>query len=310
MTTNKAIDRVLLAVILALLLLATVPLFAQDSPAALDQRWRDAGTTPYQPSILFHPSNNTAEVYNGNAVAPHPGMWHCATSGNFRYCPCYPLPYATWTDPETNNLGLFRYDFSPMKQPQACPGGIGVPPCSYANNGGPNHSLTWLDPGAVERPIQRQPVTNGFYPGPAGLCSVWLANGNTGVCPNTNYVGAIKANSVWVTAYNYKKPAMDADPGCQGGAVTPTPSKTPTPAVTPTPQPSIYADWVYAAVAQGYLVGCGGNRFCPGDPSVMQQGLLTRAQETVFLLKSVHGPSYVPPKCVAPGAFVDVACAP
>jgi len=53
-------------------------------------------------------------------------------------------------------------------------------------------------------------------------------------------------------------------------------------------------------VAQaGITAGCGGGNYCPDDP-------VTRAQMAVFLLKSEHGISYVPPACA--GVFGDVPC--
>src|SRR5262249_55599153 len=49
----------------------------------------------------------------------------------------------------------------------------------------------------------------------------------------------------------------------------------------------------------GITGGCGVGIFCPGDP-------VTRAQMSVFLLKSKHGASYAPPPCA--GVFGDVTC--
>jgi hypothetical protein len=49
----------------------------------------------------------------------------------------------------------------------------------------------------------------------------------------------------------------------------------------------------------GITGGCGGGGYCP-DASV------TRAQMAVFLLKSEHGPRFVPPPCA--GLFPDVPC--
>ena len=51
----------------------------------------------------------------------------------------------------------------------------------------------------------------------------------------------------------------------------------------------------------GVTAGCGGGKYCPGDP-------VTRAQMAVFLLKAGHGPSYTPTACAGPGIFGDVAC--
>jgi cysteine-rich repeat protein len=49
----------------------------------------------------------------------------------------------------------------------------------------------------------------------------------------------------------------------------------------------------------GITGGCAGGNYCPGSP-------VTRAQMAVFLLKSKHGSSYIPPTCT--GVFGDVIC--
>ncbi|MGE5413658.1 MAG: S-layer homology domain-containing protein [Syntrophomonadaceae bacterium] len=49
----------------------------------------------------------------------------------------------------------------------------------------------------------------------------------------------------------------------------------------------------------GITGGCAGGNYCPGNS-------VTRAQMAVFLLKSEHGASYVPPACT--GTFPDVTC--
>jgi hypothetical protein len=49
----------------------------------------------------------------------------------------------------------------------------------------------------------------------------------------------------------------------------------------------------------GITAGCGGLDYCPGSST-------TRAQMAVFLLKSKHGASFVPPVCT--GVFADVPC--
>jgi len=59
------------------------------------------------------------------------------------------------------------------------------------------------------------------------------------------------------------------------------------------------AAWIEALAAAGITDGCGGGNYCPGTP-------VSRAQMAVFLLKSEHGPGYVPPQCV--GIFDDVPC--
>ncbi len=63
--------------------------------------------------------------------------------------------------------------------------------------------------------------------------------------------------------------------------------------------PSTFADWIEELAAQGITSGCGGGFFCPDN-------LVTRRQMAVFLLKTKHGSTYVPPPCA--GVFDDVAC--
>jgi hypothetical protein len=100
--------------------------------------------------------------------------------------------------------------------------------------------------------------------------------------------------------------------GCLSGNVpTPTPTL-PGPTVTPTPGAGghIFQDWIYRVVAEGLMSACGPNLFCPGDAATTtHQGIVSRGQMSVFLLKSEHGANYVPPPCVPPGTFTDVPCA-
>ncbi len=65
------------------------------------------------------------------------------------------------------------------------------------------------------------------------------------------------------------------------------------------PCPSQYADWIEQLHNEGITGGCGNGNYCPDNP-------VTRAQMAVFLLKTEHGSSYVPPACT--GIFNDVPC--
>jgi hypothetical protein len=65
------------------------------------------------------------------------------------------------------------------------------------------------------------------------------------------------------------------------------------------PCPSTFANWVEALSAAGITGGCGGGNYCPTNP-------VTRQQMAVFLLKTKHGSSFVPPACA--GQFLDVPC--
>ena len=66
-----------------------------------------------------------------------------------------------------------------------------------------------------------------------------------------------------------------------------------------TPCPGPFTDWVEQLAGEQITGGCGGGNYCPASP-------VTREQMAVFLLKTEHGPSYVPPTCT--GVFGDVAC--
>ncbi len=65
------------------------------------------------------------------------------------------------------------------------------------------------------------------------------------------------------------------------------------------PPGSFAADWIEQLHLEEITAGCDPTRYCPDDP-------VTRAQMAVFLLKTEHGSSYVPPACA--GIFDDVAC--
>ena len=61
--------------------------------------------------------------------------------------------------------------------------------------------------------------------------------------------------------------------------------------------PGPFTDWIEQLAAEGVTGGCGGGNYCP-DASV------TRAQMSVFLLKTSQGSAYTPPP--ATGIFGDV----
>ena len=67
------------------------------------------------------------------------------------------------------------------------------------------------------------------------------------------------------------------------------------------PCPSQFADWIEQLHNEGITGGCQASPplYCPNNP-------VTRAQMAVFILKTEHGASYVPPACT--GIFSDVPC--
>jgi hypothetical protein len=65
------------------------------------------------------------------------------------------------------------------------------------------------------------------------------------------------------------------------------------------PTSSLFHDDIIKVATAGITAGCGGADYCPTSP-------VTRAQMSVFLLKSEHGSAYAPPACS--GVFADVPC--
>jgi IPT/TIG domain len=65
------------------------------------------------------------------------------------------------------------------------------------------------------------------------------------------------------------------------------------------PQTDLFHPSVEAVFREGVTAGCGGGNYCRDDA-------VRRDQMAVFLLKSEHGASYVPPPCT--GVFTDVPC--
>ena len=63
------------------------------------------------------------------------------------------------------------------------------------------------------------------------------------------------------------------------------------------PAGSFAAAWIEELAAQGVTAGCGGGNYCPNGP-------VTREQMAVLLLRTSHGPVYVPPDPL--GVFLDV----
>jgi len=59
------------------------------------------------------------------------------------------------------------------------------------------------------------------------------------------------------------------------------------------------AAWIKQLVTEGITAGCGGGNYCPESP-------VTRAQMAIFLLRSKHGASYVPPGVGGSTGFGDV----
>jgi hypothetical protein len=64
------------------------------------------------------------------------------------------------------------------------------------------------------------------------------------------------------------------------------------------PASNMFHDAIHTLAANGITSGCGNGNFCPN-------GIVTRAQMAVFLLKSEHGAAYAPPPASG-DVFTDV----
>ncbi len=62
----------------------------------------------------------------------------------------------------------------------------------------------------------------------------------------------------------------------------------------------IFDPWIEDLAGRGITSGCGGGNYCPGNA-------VTRAQMSVFLLKTSQGALYAPPDCTG-AVFSDVPC--
>jgi hypothetical protein len=178
-----------------------------------------------------------------------------------------------------------------------------------------NHTRAIYSAEGFITPLFPQLGPINFYPAPstaANVCTQYAGYGNTLACPTTtdaSYTQKFLSNQVWTQSYAVYQPSINL--ACNGVQPTapPTPTRTPTPGPTATPGPSPFTDWIYQAKAESLMAGCSATLFCPGDPAATTwQGIVSRGQMAVFLLKAEHGASYLPPACTPPGAFTDVPC--
>ena len=128
------------------------------------------------------------------------------------------------------------------------------------------------------------PTSQPFYPFIENL----FHNAITGGCGGGSYcpAGSTTRGQMAVFLLKAKHGSGYVPPACDGS-------------FPDVPCPSQFADWIEQLAAEAITGGCGGGNYCPDNP-------VTRAQMAVFLLKSKHGSSYVPPVCA--GTFGDVAC--
>ena len=116
-------------------------------------------------------------------------------------------------------------------------------------------------------------------------------NGVTAGCGGGNYCGTASVTRAQMAVFLLK---------AEHGSTFLPPSCTGT--FTDVACPGGFAvDWIEQLAFEGITGGCGGTNFCPNNG-------VRRDQMAVFLLKAEHGPAYVPPACVPPGVFPDVAC--
>jgi hypothetical protein len=128
---------------------------------------------------------------------------------------------------------------------------------------------------------------NAFYPFIENL----FHNGVTGGCAGGGYCPGTNVTRAQMAVFLLK--------ARWGAAFVPAPA-TGT-AFPDVPAGNPFAPWIEELVREGITAGCGSGLYCPNNP-------VTRQQMAVFLLKTKHGASYVPPDGV--GVFGDVAPCP
>ena len=211
-----------------------------------------------------------------------------------------------------------------------------VTPTSGPPEGGTNFTLTgMLFANGITVIVGGKPATNIFVVNPTTITATSPAlpagSLNNIVVTNTDLTGGTLVNG-WVadfsdvpTAQQFhfqiaKLVANAITVGCGTGIYCPLSSVTrqqmavfllksknglcyvPPPCVGTFPDvpcSSNFAPWIEALAAAGITGGCGGGNYCPTN-------VVTRQQMAVFLLKTKHGSSYVPPVCS--GDFLDVPC--
>jgi uncharacterized repeat protein (TIGR03803 family) len=133
------------------------------------------------------------------------------------------------------------------------------------------------------------PATDSFH----DFVETIFRHGVTAGCGGGNYCRNGSATRAQMAVFLLKAehgPAY-APPACTGIF----------PDVDCTPTPAFAVNWIEQLYNEAVTGGCGGGNYCPGNS-------VTRAQMAVFLLKSKHGSTYVPPLCT--GIFPDVECTP
>jgi hypothetical protein len=128
------------------------------------------------------------------------------------------------------------------------------------------------------------PQTDQFHPGVEAV----FRGGITAGCGNGNYCrdDAVRRDQMAVFLLKSEHGSSYIPPSCTGFFID-------------VPCPGPFTDWIEQLSTEGITGGCGDALYCPADP-------VTRDQMAVFLLKTRHGISYVPPTCT--GIFGDVTC--
>ncbi len=130
------------------------------------------------------------------------------------------------------------------------------------------------------------PTSSGFY----RFVETIFHGGVTGGCGGTTYCPSnnVSRQQMAVFLLVSREGAGYAPPACA------------TPVFTDVPCSSGFAKWIDELSNRGVTAGCGGGNYCPLDS-------VTRAQMSVFLLRTLEGSAYTPPACVTP-TFADVPC--
>jgi S-layer homology domain len=129
------------------------------------------------------------------------------------------------------------------------------------------------------------PSNNPFFPFIENLFHNAVTGGcaGGGYCPSSNVTRAQMA----VFLLKARWGAVFLPPPATGTAFPDVPASNP------------FARWIEELSREGVTGGCGGGLYCPDNP-------VTRQQMAVFLLKTLHGATYLPDPCA--GDYDDVPC--
>jgi hypothetical protein len=260
-----------------------------------------------------------SDVFVGMALTSHDNTLLCtATFDNVTLTGGVPTPTPSLTPTATLTPTVTPITptptFTPTVTPTVTPSITLTPTLTPTVTETPTPTATptaTLTPTLTPTPIPGSPSVSAIAPssGPAAGGTAVTLTGANFVTGATATVGGVAATGVSVTDASHIAATVPAlTPGTLDDVTVTNPSllsgtlaKGWFADFLDVPQGNLFHADVEKIFRQGITAGCGdGTNYCVNSA-------VTRAQMAVFLLKSEHGSTYVPPAC-APGVFGDVAC--